>query len=182
MPLRELSRIGLVTALMAVLARLSFPLPFSPVPVTGQLIGVFLAGSLLGARYGAMAVLAYLILGAAGAPVFSLGRGGPGILWGPGGGYLWGFLPGAFICGRLTENRSAPGFGRTAAAMLCGLGCVYLAGAVQLALVMGYSAGEAVLGGILPFLPADLFKIALAASAGERIRRSISSGGLLPGR
>lgn len=127
-----------------------------------------------------MAVLAYLMLGAAGAPVFSYGQGGPGLLFGPGGGYLWGFLPGVFLCGKLLEYRPEPGFARTAAAMLGCLGCTYLAGTAQLALVMGYSTAEAIIAGVLPFLPADLAKIFLAATAGARIKRILQPG--TPGR
>lgn len=176
MSLRELNRIALVTALIAVLARLSVPLPFSPVPVTGQMIGVFLAGLLLGGKNGSLAVLAYLLLGVAGAPVFSHGLGGPGVLFGPSGGYLWGFLPGVYTGGRLLENKQKPAFLYTAAAMLACMGCTYLAGTVQLALVMGYNTAEALLAGVLPFLPADLAKIALAAAAGVKIKKSLSPG------
>ncbi|NLA12200.1 MAG: biotin transporter BioY [Firmicutes bacterium] len=180
MSLSELSRSGLLTALIAVLARLSIPLPFSPVPVTGQLIGVLLAGVLLGGKNSFFAVLSYLMLGAAGAPLFSYGLGGPGILFGPSGGYLWGFLPGVFICGKLLENERAPRFPRTAAAMLGCLGCTYLGGTVQLALVMGFGAAEAVLAGVLPFLPADLLKIAFAATVGARLKKSITPNVPLP--
>lgn len=180
MSLRELNRIALVTALIAVLAQLSIPLPFSPVPLTGQLIGILLAGLLLGGKNGFIAVLAYLMLGAAGVPLFSYGRGGPGVLFGPSGGYLWGFLPGVFFCGKLLERQQAPGFIRTTAAMLCCLGCTYLAGTVQLALVMGYGAAEALLAGVAPFIPADLGKIAFAATAGIKIKKSMPPGRLLP--
>lgn len=173
MSLRELNQIALVTALMAFLAQLSIPLPFSPVPLTGQLIGVLFAGLLLGGKNGFIAVLAYLMLGAAGLPLFSYGRGGPGLLFGPTGGYLWGFLPGVFFCGKLLEKHQTPGFIRTTAAMLCCLGCTYLAGTVQLALVMGYSTIEALLAGVIPFLPADLAKIALVASAGIKIKKRV---------
>ena len=111
MSLRELNRIALITALIAVLARLSIPLPFSPVPVTGQLIGIFLAGLLLGGRNGFLAVLAYLLLGAAGAPVFSYGLGGPAVLFGPSGGYLWVSFPAfssAASCWKIKICRALP--------------------------------------------------------------------------
>lgn len=179
MSLRELNQIALVTALISVLAQLSLPLPFSPVPLTGQLIGVFLAGALLGGKNAFLALLAYLTLGVAGAPVFSYGRGGPGILFGPSGGYLWGFLPGAFCCGKLLEKVDSPGLIRTAAAMLSCLGCTYLAGTVQLALLMGYRAKAALLAGVVPFFPADLIKIAVAAAASIKIKKSLQLSGLL---
>ncbi len=179
MSLQELNRIALTTALIAILARLSIPLPFSPVPITGQLIGVFLAALLLGGKNAFIALLAYLMLGAAGMPIFSYGLGGPGVLFGPSGGYLWGFLPGVYFCSKLLEKQNTPGCTRTAAAMLCCLGCTYLAGAVQLSLVMGYSTAQALIAGVLPFLPADLGKIAITAAAGSRIRKSISPAAVL---
>jgi len=174
---RQLILIALFTALIAVLAQIAVPLPFSPVPVTGQLIAVFLAGTLLGGKGAFLAVLAYLLLGAAGAPVFSMGRGGIFILLGPTGGYLWGFLPAAFVSGSL--QKGTPGLTRTAAAMALGLGCAYLPGTLQLSLIMGYSAGQAFLAGVVPFIPVELIKVALAAALGTRIKRSLHRSGLL---
>ena len=180
MQLRQLILVSLFTALIAVLAQVAVPLPFSPVPVTGQLMAVLLAGTLLGGKGAFLAVLAYLLLGAAGAPVFSAGRGGLFILLGPTGGYLWGFLPAAYLSGRLQEGSSSPGPVRMLAAMTLGLSFVYLMGMLQLALVMGYSAGQAFLAGVAPFIPADIMKIALAAVLGARIRKSLLQNSLLP--
>ena len=180
MTLRQLVLIALFTALIAVLAQAAVPLPFSPVPVTGQLIAVLLAGTLLGGKGAFLAVLSYLLLGAAGAPVFSMGRGGLFILLGPTGGYLWGFLPAAYFSGRLQESELAPGWPRTAAAMTLGLLCIYLPGMIQLSLIMGYSAVQAFLAGVAPFIPVDILKIALAATLGIRVRKSLRQNGLLP--
>jgi biotin transport system substrate-specific component len=180
MPVRQLVLIALFTALIAVLAQAAVPLPFSPVPVTGQLIAVLLAGTLLGGKGAFLTVLSYLLLGATGAPVFSMGRGGLFILLGPTGGYLWGFLPAAYFSGKLQEGGSTPGLGRTAAAMTLGLGCIYLLGTLQLSLIMGYSAGQAFLAGVAPFIPVDIIKIALAAALGARVRKSLRQSGLLP--
>lgn len=180
MPLTLLARMAFFTALIAVLAQVSLPLPFSPVPLTGQLLGVFLAAVLLGGRAGFLAVAAYLLLGAAGAPVFSLGRGGLFILFGPSGGYLWGFLPGVYLAGSFLEHGPAPGILRTAGAMLLCLGCTYLLGTVQLCLVTGLSAGRAFAAGVAPFIPLDLAKAALAGALGARIIRVLRQSGLSP--
>ena len=172
----KLTLIAFFTALIAILAQLAIPLPFSPVPLTGQLIGVFLAGTLLGGRDGCLAILAYLLLGAAGAPVFSLGRGGLAMLLGPTGGYLWGFLPGVYLSGRIqagNQRPGAPGLLTTAGATLFTLGCIYLCGTIQLSLVTGYSTGEAILAGVLPFIPLDLAKAAIAAVLGARVKKSM---------
>ncbi|MBT4555646.1 MAG: biotin transporter BioY, partial [Candidatus Marinimicrobia bacterium] len=77
---------------IAVMAQISIPIPFSPIPITGQTIAVVLLGGLLGARHGAMAVLAYLIEGAIGLPVFAQMKAGVLVLVGPSAGYLWGFV------------------------------------------------------------------------------------------
>lgn len=180
MSLQELNRIALITALIAVLARLSIPLPFSPVPITGQLIGIFLSALLLGGKNAFIALLVYLILGAVGMPIFSYGLGGPGVLFGPSGGYLWGFLPGVYFSGKLLENQRTPGFVRTAAAMLCRPGCTYPADTVQLSPVMGYNTAQALIAGVPPFLPTDPGKITFTAAAGARIRKSVSQAAILP--
>ncbi|SVA73060.1 uncharacterized protein METZ01_LOCUS125914, partial [marine metagenome] len=82
--------------LIAVLAQISIPIPFTPIPITGQTIGVVLVGGLLGARRGAMAVLTYLMEGAIGLPVFAQMKAGAHVLVGPTAGYLWGFIFAAF--------------------------------------------------------------------------------------
>ena len=182
MAVRRLTLIAFFTALIAILAQLAIPLPFSPVPLTGQLIGVFLAGTLLGGRDGCLAILAYLLLGAAGAPVFSLGRGGLAMLLGPTGGYLWGFLPGVYLSGRIQEGKQPPcvrGLLAAAGGAFFTLGCTYLGGAIQLSLVTGYSAGEAILAGVLPFIPLDLAKAAIAAVLGARVKKSMHATGAL---
>lgn len=180
MPLRQLVMISLFTALIAVMAQVAVPLPFSPVPITGQLIAVLLAGTLLGGKGASLAVLAYLLLGAAGAPVFSMGRGGLFILLGPTGGYLWGFLPAAYFSGRLQESEHEPGWTRTSAAMILGLLCIYLLGTIQLSLIMSYSALQGFLAGVAPFILVDMIKIALAAALGAKVRKSLRLSGLLP--
>ena len=92
------------SALIALSAQVAFPLPFSPVPVTGQTFGVLLVASLLGRARGTAAVLAYLAEGAAGLPVFAGAAAGPAKLIGPTGGYLTGFVLGAYVCGWLAER------------------------------------------------------------------------------
>lgn len=178
MRLRKLVLAALFTALIAILARVSIPVPFSPVPLTAQLAGIYLAGLLLGSRGGVLAVAAYLLLGAAGAPVFSLGRGGISILLGPSGGYLLGFLPGVFFCGQLLAGQRSPSLGRLAAALGSCMAATYLLGTVQLAAIMGFSAGEAIAVGVIPYLPLELVKMTACAVLGGRVRSSLIRHGL----
>ena len=90
--------------LIALLAQMSIHLPFSPVPVTGQTVGVLLVGAFLGSRMGTFSVCAYILEGAIGLPVFTGFKGGIMVLLGPTAGYIYGFLPAAFIMGWVTEK------------------------------------------------------------------------------
>ncbi|MCS7259402.1 MAG: biotin transporter BioY [Anaerolineae bacterium] len=145
-------------------ARITIPLPFTPVPVTMQVLAVLLAGLVLGARGGALSQLLYLAAIAGGLPVDAYGRGAAA-LSGPTAGYLIGFVAGAFVTGWVAAQLSTSRTGRFIAA-LAGLAAIYLCGVTWLAFVMG-SLEAAVLGGLVPFLGVDLLKAFLAASVAE---------------
>jgi biotin transport system substrate-specific component len=151
------------SALIALSAWVAIPLPFSPVPVTGQTFGVLLVGSALGARRGAAAALVYLAEGAWGLPVFAGGAAGAHILVGPTGGYLAGFVLGAYVCGALAER----GWDRrpltTVASMALGNVAILVPGLIVLSRFVGPSLVWKL--GLDPFLPGDVVKIALAAVA-----------------
>ncbi len=177
-PIGKLTLSALFTALTAVLAQFAIPVPLSPVPFTGQVLGVFLAGSLLGKRAGLLSISAYLLLGAAGAPVFSLARGGMHILTGPSGGYLWGFLPAVYIIGLVTEKTGRPTIFNNTATLVAALAAIYFCGALQLSLIMGYNAYQAIIVGVMPFLPLDLLKALLAAWLSLQIKKTLKRNGL----
>ena len=90
---------GLFAALTAVCTYISIPLGFTPVPVNLATLAVFLAGGILGMKYGTVSLMVYVLLGAVGLPVFSNFSGGPGVLMGPTGGYIAGYIAAAFIVG-----------------------------------------------------------------------------------
>jgi biotin transport system substrate-specific component len=160
---RDLMLVLAGSALVALGARLSIHLPFSPVPVTGQTFGVLLVGALLGSRRGALSLLAYLGEGLAGLPVFAGGTAGMAALVGPSGGYLVGFVFAAFVTGWLAEHGWDRRFSTAAAAMLAGSIALYTPGLIGLAKFVG--ASEVLSAGLLPFIPGDLVKIGLAALA-----------------
>ncbi len=153
-------------------AQVSFSLPFTPVPVTGQVFAVLLAGAALGRRLGPLSQAVYVGLGALGLPWFAssgaapFSVGGWSVVVGASGGYLIGFIVASALVGltvdRAMERRS---FTSNLLALYGGLGVIYLFGAVQLAIVAGLSARDAVLYGVLPFLPLDMLKCVLAALA-----------------
>ena len=158
---REAALLLGATVFLALTARISVPLPFSPVPITGQTLGVLVVGALYGPRRGALAVVVYLLEGAAGAPVFSAGAAGLAVLMGPTGGYLFGFLPAAAFAGVLGGG-SRPAPLRLLAMALASL-AVYAVGVPWLATVTGMPIGAAVAAGLLPFLPGDTIKVIIAA-------------------
>ena len=147
--------------LIGLCAHVKVWLPFSPVPVTGQTFAVLMIGSLLGARRGCLAVLAYIIEGAAGLPVFAVGAG-PAVLIGPTGGYLFGFIPAVYITGRLAEMGWDRRIGTTVLAMVLGNLAIYTFGMFWLCCLTGFSTMVLTLG-LYPFIVGDLAKIILAA-------------------
>ncbi|WP_322801905.1 biotin transporter BioY [Thermoflexus sp.] len=152
---------SLFTALMA---RIAIPLPFTPVPITGQTLAVLLTGAALGSRRGALSMAAYVLEGSLGLPVFAGGAAGLKRLTGPTGGYLVGFIAAAFVTGWLAER----GWDRrpllAALAMLIGNAVIYLFGLPWLAMFLGGFLGPkgALALGLLPFIPGDLLKLFLA--------------------
>lgn len=148
---------------IALMAQVSLPLPFTPVPITGQTFAVLLVGATLGARRGALAVLAYLAEGLAGLPVFAGGTGGLAHLLGPTGGYLLGFVAMAATVGALAEHGLDRRLRSAWLAFLLGEAVLYLCGLPWLAVFVGPS--KALTLGLLPFLPGDLLKALLAGLA-----------------
>lgn len=152
-------------ALLTVLgARVTVPLPGTPVPFTFQVVAVLLAGWLLGPRLAAASQAAYLAAGAAGLPVFAAG-GGLAYLLGPTGGYLLAYPAAAAVVG-LAVSRDA-GWLRQAAGLLGGVAVIHAGGAGWLAVVAGHEG--AVAAGVLPFLGVDGVKALLVLLLGRRI-------------
>ena len=147
--------------LIALSAQVAIPLPFSPVPLTGQTFGVLLVGALLGSRRGLLSVLVYLVEGAAGLPVFAGGLGGFPVLLGPTGGYLLGFAAAAALTGWLAERGWDRRILTTLVAMIAGNLLIYAFGLTRLAAFAGWEAALA--AGLLPFLVGDAIKVGLAA-------------------
>jgi biotin transport system substrate-specific component len=146
--------------LIALSAQLQVPLPFSPVPLTGQTFTVLLLAALYGPKRGPATIVTYLTLGAIGLPVFAGGTFGVARLVGPTAGYLVGFVAAAFVVGFLSERGWDRKAWTTAASMSIGNAIIYAAGVLWLSKFVGW---QAVLStGVLPFLAGDALKIALA--------------------
>jgi len=134
MKLRALDAImvSLFVALTAIGSFMTFPL--YPVPITLQTFFTYLAGAILGSRLGALSQLVYVLLGCIGLPVFAGGKAGLGVLLGPTGGYLTGFIFSAFVIGGLCEAKQNPSFVWILTSMIIGTAVIYAVGAVQLSL------------------------------------------------
>jgi len=144
-------------------AQLNFYLPFTPVPVTMQVLPVLLSGVILGKHYGALSQLIYASLGALGLAWFAGNTSGIAVLTGASGGYIIAFIVAAWVIGYFTDSyREARSKLSQAVLMFSGVIIIYIFGAAQLSFITGMGAREAVLKGIFPFIPGDIFKAIIA--------------------
>ena len=174
--LRGMVYASLFGALTALGAYMIIPIP--PVPITLQTLFLGLAGALLGGRLGALSQTVYLLLGIIGLPVFAGGKAGLGVLFGPTGGYLIGFVAAAFVIGKLTAIKTRPGFLWLCFSLVSGTAVLYGFGVLQLALVARLTPVQALAVGVLPFLPGDGIKILLTAWVALKLQDRL--GGKLP--
>jgi biotin transport system substrate-specific component len=178
----DLARVVTFTGLIAALGLTpALAVPGVPVPVTAQTLGVMLAGALLGARRGALAVTLFLVLVAVGLPLLSGGRGGLGVFAGPSAGYLIGWVPGALVVGWLMERRPrGAGFWYALGATLIGgVAVVYLVG-VPVQAWRTDTPPLVALGQAAVFLPGDVVKAVVAAAVAVAVHRALPE--LLPPR
>jgi len=165
-----LSDAGLVIAFSlftGLMAHIAIPLPFTPVPITGQTFAVLLCGAVLGARLGTASMLLYITEGVVGLPVFAAAPGAASY------GYLAGFVAAAFIVGWFADLGWTKDLPRTIIAMIAGEVAIYFFGLLWLA---HFVPAEKVLDfGLYPFLIGDAIKLAAAAvvlPAGWRLSRN----------
>jgi biotin transport system substrate-specific component len=160
---------ALFAALTAVFSQIIIPI--GPVPISLATFAVFCAGALLGSKLGALSLAVYALLGAAGAPVFAMFRGGFGALAGPTGGYIIGYIPAAFLTGLLIEkiNKNNKIY-LYIAAMLAGMLTYFSLGTAWFVASTGTGFAEALMICVVPFLPGDFLKIAAASLLAKRLR------------
>ena len=162
---KNMVRAALFAGVMAVCAWLAVPI--SDIGFTMQTFGVFLALGLLGGKWGTVSIGLYLLLGLVGLPVFSGFRGGPGMLLGVTGGYLWGFLLSGFVYWALERFGKLP-------AMISGLIVCYACGTVWFLWYSGGGIGLVLLRCVVPYLIPDGIKIFLAWSLSRRLSRHLN--------
>jgi biotin transport system substrate-specific component len=177
-------RIAAANILLALCAHIVLPLPWTPVPITGQTFGVLLVAVLVGARRGAITLILYLLEGAAGLPVFQpLGLPGLARFAGPTAGYLFSYPVAAFVTGWLVERGakirdSLEGGSRLAGlslvgALISGEAIIFACGCAWLALFLRMGWSAALQQGALPFVPGEIVKMALivVAAGGLQLAR-----------
>jgi biotin transport system substrate-specific component len=168
--IENMARAAMLAALTGAFAYVSFPnpLPAAGVPVTLQVLGVFLAGIFLGPVWGGVGMGLYLLAGALGAPIFAGGSAGVGALFGSTAGYLWSYPIAAFVIGAIVHggmqltSPSTAGLPRLVGSMTLGIVIIYLMGMAGLMLVLGLGLPEAFSAGVASFLPAEAVKMAAA--------------------
>lgn len=176
---RDVVLVALFAAIIVALGLVPpITLGFVPVPITLQTLGVMLAGAMLGPVRGALACLLVVFLTVVGLPVLAGGRGGLGVVFGPTGGFLLGWVPGAFVAGWLVRRLAARAGGtvrQTLAYFLAcavgGIAIVYALGIPWLAAVTGMGLSRAAVGS-LTFVPGDLLKAIVAALVARNVERA----------
>ena len=167
---KDMAFVAMFAALIAICSMISIPV--GEVPVTLQTFGVCLSAAMLGRRRGTLSVLIYILLGAVGLPVFSGMRGGFGVLAGPTGGYIVGFLLTALIIGTAADRWGCRALPLTLATALGVLTC-YAAGTAWFMVVTGMRLGESLLLCVVPFLIPDGVKIAAAVILSNRLSKVV---------
>ncbi|KGL39130.1 BioY family transporter [Listeria newyorkensis] len=174
--LKQLIINALFAVIIAILAQITIPI--GPIPLTGQTFAVGLAATILGARNATISVAVYIVLGAIGIPVFAGMAAGLGIIFGPTGGFIIGFLFNAYITGYIIEKTN---FGMAYAifANILGSFVTLLFGVIWLKISGDLSWSTAFTAGAVPFIIPGILKATLAALAGIGIRKRLVSGKLI---
>ncbi|MGY1914179.1 biotin transporter BioY [Blastococcus sp. SYSU DS0973] len=171
---RDLAYVALFAAIVAVLGLLPpVPVPGIPVPITAQTLGVMLAGSVLGARRGGLALLTFLAVVAVGVPLLSGGRGGLAVFVGPSAGYLYSWPIAAFVIGLLTQLtwRRFNLAWAMVANLVGGIVVIYAIG-IPFTALFGDVSLTAAATGSLAFIPGDLVKAGAASVVAVAVRRA----------
>lgn len=167
--------VAFFAALTAIGAKIEIPLPY--IPITLQVIMVFMAGLLLGKKLGALSQIVYVAMGLAGLPVFAKG-GGPGYIFKPSFGYMLGFILAAYVIGMLTENREL-NFKSAFITSFIGLIIIYVLGVPYLYYILNNVMGVnttfygALKVGMITCLPGDILKIVIVSGLAPQIHSRI---------
>ena len=191
MSVKEMCLAALMAAVLCVVG--PFSIPVGPIPLSLATLVIYLTAYILGWKLGVVSVLIYLLVGILGVPVFSAGRSGIGVIAGPTGGYLIGYLLLVLICGVFVgpgqtlgssatskpESKKARKILASILVMVVATAVLYTLGTVWLAYSAHMTAKAAVAAGVLPFLAGDAIKIVIAAFLGSALQGRLRSAGLI---
>jgi biotin transport system substrate-specific component len=159
--------VALVTAgvlFMALLAQVSVPVPGSPVPITGQTLGVVLTAAALGPVRGTLVQIFYILAGAVGLPFYSEASHGVEVVMGATGGYLIGFIPAAYLIGLAARRGRDRNFLTALPLFIAGQAIIFAVGVPWLAVTTGMNASQALAAGFYPFILGGIVKAVIAAA------------------
>ncbi len=176
MSVKEMCLSALMAAVLCVAS--PFSIPVGPIPLSLATLVIYLTAYVLGWKLGAVSVLIYLLVGILGVPVFSAGRSGIGIIAGPTGGYLIGYLLRVIITG-LWVQKNARKILASILVMVAATAVLYTLGTIWLAVSAHMTAKAAIAAGVLPFLVGDAIKILIAAFLGSALQSRLKSAGLI---
>lgn len=159
---RDVALVAGSAAFVGLAAQVAVPLPFTPVPLSGQTFAVLLSVAALGPARGALGMLLYAVAGVAGVPWFAEHKSGWAM---PSFGYVVGFVLAAAVVGALARRGADRTVARTAGLMVLGNLCIYAVGVPWLMAALGTGLGRALTLGVVPFLIGDALKVLLAAVA-----------------
>lgn len=172
---RNLTKMALLVALLSISAYISFPLPFTPVMVTALTIIVNLTAFILKPREAFLVLLAWMVLGAAGVPVFVGGTAGIGRLIGPTGGFILSFLLAGWLISRLRGDSNS--FGKLAGlGIFVGMPVIYIGGCISMYLVAHMGLWATLVAAVFPFIFGDVVKVLIAAFLAVRINALLENG------
>lgn len=170
---------ALFAALTAVCTFINIPLPFTPIPINLATLSVFLAGGLLGAKYGAMSQVVYILIGCIGLPVFSNYQGGLGVLAGPTGGYLVGYVTATIVIGIIlkgilrSQESTKMEVIKIATACIGGMITYFTLGTIWFMVLTRTGPIAALASCVIPFLPGDALKITAATLLITKLRKNV---------
>lgn len=170
-----LAQMGVMTAVICVLAPLSIPI--GVIPISFANLAIMLAIYILGWKKGTICTLCYILIGMAGVPVFSSFTGGIGKLLGPTGGYIVGYIPFALLSGWIIQrfrNPAAHFIG-----LVLGTVVLYAVGTFWYCYVSGAELNAALSGCVYPFIPGDLIKIVISMVLGPMVKNGLTKAGLI---
>jgi len=168
----DMAQVGLICAVLCIISPIAIAIPLSPVPLSFSLVAIFLSVYVSGYRRALMGCGLYLLLGGIGLPVYAGGMAGIGRLFGPTGGYLFGYLAVIYVFGKVSD-RSGSGKWLQVVGMLLGLISLYGLGTVWLKVQSGMDLWTAFMVGTVPYIPADLVKIVFSMLGGRNNRKRI---------